>query len=195
MIFQHTWQQVLDGSKTQTRRLVQLPPEHRAQISGEYLYHHYIDDFNIWDDACMKGQWPGEGVYTVHYKHGGWLSGDTCVEPEWWYRALYIVGRTYAVQPGRGKPAIGRIRITAIRQERLQEIDPRDAAAEGVEIDDPFGKMSSGSSFDSYLAEIDRRYIAGYAELWDSIHTKPGTRWDDNPLVWVLEFEREESTS
>jgi hypothetical protein len=69
MIFQHAWQQALDGTKTQTRRT--RPP------------------------CCT-------------------------------------VGQPVAVQPGRGKHAVGRIRVTAIRYcERAGDISEEDARAEG----------------------------------------------------------------
>jgi hypothetical protein len=40
-------------------------------------------------------------------------------------------GREYAVCPGRGKHAIGRVRIVSIRQERLGRLDTADARREG----------------------------------------------------------------
>jgi hypothetical protein len=43
----------------------------------------------------------------------------------------YRVGRTYAIQAGRGKPAIARIRILDVRTERLGEITLEDARREG----------------------------------------------------------------
>jgi len=27
-----------------------------------------------------------------------------------------------------------------------------------------------------------------YADLWDSLHTEPGTRWEDNPWVVAVSF-------
>jgi len=30
--------------------------------------------------------------------------------------------------------------------------------------------------------------VDAYAALWDSINTKAGTRWQDNPAVWVVRF-------
>lgn len=47
-------------------------------------------------------------------------------------RSLWVVGKTYAVVPKRGARAVARIRITGIRQERLQEISKDDAIAEGI---------------------------------------------------------------
>lgn len=82
-------------------------------------------------------------------------------------RVLYRVGQTYAIRPGMYEPAERdlRIRILAIREERLQAISEADAQAEGVNS------------------------IAEYEALWRSINTKKGARWEDNPLVWVYEFE------
>lgn len=73
----------------------------------------------------------------------------------------------YAIVPKRGAAGIGRhIRLTAIRCERLHDITERDARAEGVAS------------------------VAEYRELWQAINGKTkGCRWEDNPEVWVLEFE------
>lgn len=48
-------------------------------------------------------------------------------------RRLYVIGNTYAVQPGRGKKAVARIEITGIRQEDVRHISCEDAKAEGFE--------------------------------------------------------------
>ena len=91
----------------------------------------------------------------------------------------WMVGRTYAVQPGRGKKAVGRFKLLAIREERLREITADDARAEGVPI--PESEYSLGSP-DNYA-------LFRFAHLWDSINKKPGTRWGDNPVVWALTFQ------
>lgn len=81
--------------------------------------------------------------------------------------AGYSVGKSYAIVPKRGHKAIsdGRIRITRIRCERVQDISETDARAEGVES------------------------VAAYRALWESINGKTkGARWQDNPFVWVYEF-------
>ena len=108
-------------------------------------------------------------------------------------RLKWTVGRDYAVQPGRGKRGVWydsktgefyevedynhktllfakkclplRIKILDIGREELRDIAVMDAWAEGV-----------GS-------------VTKYAALWDSINNLPGTRWEDNPQVWVIKFE------
>ena len=81
-------------------------------------------------------------------------------------RHRFEVGAVYAVQPGRGKKAVGRIRITEIRNERVQAISESDAIAEGVNS------------------------VAEYRQLWDSIYEgQPEKQWGANPEVWVVTFE------
>jgi hypothetical protein len=143
MIFQHTWQQVLSGEKTQTRRLVE---------PGDFA----LNGWREYPSENSPGA-PGATAYVMSAKR----------------HIRWCVLRTYAVQPGRGRKAVGRIRITAVRQERLQDISYDDIEAEGV--------------WD--LGEVDRGPRLLFSELWDTIHTKPGTRWADNPAVWVIEFE------
>lgn len=81
------------------------------------------------------------------------------------------VGRTYAVCPGRGKHAVGRIKIVRLSQENLQSIWGDDLIAEGL------------GDIPEFVREIH------FSWLWDSINKTPGTRWDDNPDVFVIEFE------
>jgi len=81
-------------------------------------------------------------------------------------RVKWQVGKTYALQPGRGKSEVGRIRITDIQIELgVQCMHEDEIIAEGYSS------------------------IEEYALVWDSINTQKGTRWVDNPDVWVLTFE------
>lgn len=52
---------------------------------------------------------------------GGWV--DT--------PCRYKSGKTYAVQPGRGKKAIGRIRVLSVRAELMTDLDDDEARLEG----------------------------------------------------------------
>jgi hypothetical protein len=107
MIFQRTYQWVLDRSpntgkpKTQTRRLAK---------DGDII----ITPSNHPLDHTARLSSP-KSIFAVE-RNG---------------RLLYEVGRTYAIQPGRGKHTLGRIRLRAIVREVAQEISEGDARAEG----------------------------------------------------------------
>lgn len=114
-------------------------------------------------------KWPA--TYAVQPKRGQpavwWLEEDGEVGHSMPYVETSFGGRQdiTAYLKSRGfRPA--RIRITAIRRERLQDITEEDARAEGVDS------------------------VAEYRELWESINGKTkGARWADNPDVFVLTFE------
>jgi hypothetical protein len=76
MIFAHTLDQVIQGQKWQTRRLVKA------------------------SDCLVEGVAIQRGTN----------------------RILYAVGKTYAVQPNRGKKAVARILLTGLRRERVADI-------------------------------------------------------------------------
>lgn len=78
------------------------------------------------------------------------------------------------------------LEITDIRVQRLQEISHHDALAEGCE--------NTTHASAPLLLRKQPLTVAQlcYSHLWDSINTKPGTRWEDNPWVWVYTFRRVE---
>lgn len=92
-------------------------------------------------------------------------------------RLKWYIGQTLAVQPGRGKKAIGRTPpIKEIRREGLQDISMPDIYAEGT------------------LHWPDRQFVemsAAFIEMWDTLYRKPH-RWEDDPWVWVLDWGKEE---
>jgi len=104
----------------------------------------------------------------------------TAIAEKWPYRSRlkWRVGQTYAVQPGRGKPGIGRILLKSIRRECLNGITPEGCWAEGIE-------RHGGEPFCNERLNA----VSDFSDLWDSINDRPGIRWKDNPDVWVLEFE------
>lgn len=88
------------------------------------------------------------------------------------------------------------LEITDVRVERLQDISKSDAEAEGIEYAiRPFGdwKLIPGIwDFEGLVNDGEQRGdpppAIKYAYLWNSINAKAGTRWADNPWVWVLTF-------
>lgn len=79
------------------------------------------------------------------------------------------------------------LNVTGVRIERLQDITSADIIAEGIEVPDVDHSVAERPDF--LDAERDSFARAKFRELWDGINTKIGTRWADNPYVWVVEFE------
>lgn len=67
--------------------------------------------------------------------------------------------------------------VSAVKVERLQDISEDDAKAEGHE-------RKPGLSEDVHR-DAARDW---FMDLWDSLHTRPGTRWEDNPWVVMVGF-------
>lgn len=81
--------------------------------------------------------------------------------PWWRERCSLVVGRNYAVCPGRSKPAIGRARVVSVRLEALSLLDTGEARREG---------------FPTYAA---------FVEAWTAINGS----YDPAALVWRIELE------
>jgi hypothetical protein len=71
------------------------------------------------------------------------------------------------------------LKVTDVRVERLQDITEEDAIAEGMSK-----TLVDGVVFISAKGN--------FHVLWDSLNIKRGYGWEDNPWVWVIEFERVE---
>lgn len=168
MIFKQV-DEILSGQKTQTRRVVK---------PGERILRWTPGDETIGAVTTLtnrmqeRAKWAIGHTYAVVPKRG--------MPGVWWTDQYGISGEILTPKSRRllseSKFPIGglvakgwhplRIRILAIRQERLQDISEADAKAEGV-------------------ADVE-----AYRALWQAINGKtPGARWDANPMVWVLTFE------
>lgn len=144
MIFRQI-DEIRSGRKTQTRR-AKRPDDVGTVADIPDLPHHFKrDGVHI---AIPQGRLHEVRILSVE-RNG---------------RTLYEVGKTYAMVPKRGAKAVGRILITAIREERIADISEADAIAEGVENTD------------------------AYCALWQSINGKTRYRWENNPEVWVYDF-------
>lgn len=59
------------------------------------------------------------------------LVSDNPQSPWWRERCIYIEGKEFAVQPGRGKASVGRARVISCTQERMRDMSKREARLEG----------------------------------------------------------------
>ncbi len=75
------------------------------------------------------------------------------------------------------------LEIINIRVEQLQEITREDAAAEGMSFLD-----SSTGRHQMCDGESAAQYM--FQTRWDSLNAKRGYSWESNPWVWVIEFKK-----
>lgn len=187
---------LLEGRKTQTRRVVKPQPEAYADGAGF-----------AWGKKCGGGiewmaKWCPYGV-----------PGDRL-----WVRETFSISTSVPISQMKGplarrhlwfwadgnpedgdwtrpKPSIFLPRwgsrllleITEVRVERLQAITNVESQAEGV----THWKCGHPDCFDERgTPGMHFGPRAAYMELWDSLNEKRGYGWDANPWVWVLEFKR-----
>jgi hypothetical protein len=199
---------LLDGTKTQTRRVVKPRPDWAMGKRCMLQPHELAGEVNQGEYSnCPYGQ-PGDRLW-VRETWCGEIDGHTSQliynEDGNTYKCLYRAdGHHVVLDDGDGftktnkdgseaspwKPSIHMPRwasritleITAVRVERLQDISKADAQAEGIVPDGDGGW---------HLADT-RHYmddpISSYASLWEYING-PGS-WDLNPWVWVIEFKK-----
>ena len=177
---------ILDGHKTQTRRVVKVGDTIEERDDGTrwpyFTTWTHGDDGSPWA-SCPYGE-PGDRLwvresFVYRSKHD-----------RYYYKADHEAPFTAPYAHGGWKPSIHMPRaasrltldVTAIRVERLQAISGDDAKAEGAPTfaDDPLrgaGNMAALSWFRS---------------LWDDINGDRAS-WESNPWVWVVEFSRVEA--
>ena len=189
---------ILDGRKTQTRRVVK----------GDAINHPQVDPRQL---ACPFGV-PGDRL---------WVRETFCWpgEEELFYRAdpeqeqaIAALQQKHRENPNYPKlvwtPAIYMPRcasrilleITGVRVERLQEISEADARAEGIER---VGGPTSCNPWRNYqignAGEMSMHCSSAarsFQTLWSTIHAADGPNgWAANPWVWVVEFKRLEKES
>lgn len=204
---------ILDGTKTQTRRVVKpQPPSHTRDV---LTFHHpdprthfwAFDGVSLMDWAypCPHGE-VGDRLYVretwQHSNHPLGPYDDDCLV---FYRADYLddphgpdgekspEGKYRDWRPSIHMPrAASRItlKVTGVRVERLQAISHDDALAEGVTdfastlSDEPHPSGESPEQASHRLQWPQRQF----RQLWESING-PGS-WSANRWVWVVEFKR-----
>lgn len=192
---------ILDGRKTQTRRIVKLSHERGMKnpvVRGKNGEASYVG-CRLAAMLCPFGQ-PGDRIWVRETFQGPLVSEDLLEEyrayPEKFEKPQYC---EYAADGGAKPeycdlddnlrhgwlPSIHMPRwasrilleITDVRVERLASISQEDAAKEGY----PANPEPYGGSMDKWL---------WFRQLWDSIY--PEQSFSHNPWVWVIEFKRVE---
>lgn len=93
------------------------------------------------------------------------LASDNPRSPWWREECKFKPGNDYAIQPGRGIPAIGRATVVSVRLERLGDIDGREAEAEGfrdlTEFVSAFTAINRFYDPDVQVWRVELRALAG----------------------------------
>ncbi|MDN2486380.1 hypothetical protein MML63_12170 [Kosakonia sacchari] len=197
---------ILDGRKTQTRRIMKVQPSEG------------FSPMNMALETDYKARWYTPGIVDKHgylqpAKHDvfGVASEDegyTCpfgaVGDRIWVRETFgdcgerLVYRADTDDGAQCKvkrwtPSIHMPRwasrltldITGVRVERLKSISQEDAQAEGMELTGWRPTYSAPDSGGEVWTPYDN-----FAQLWESIYGEES--WKANPWVWVIEFKRVE---
>jgi hypothetical protein len=222
---------ILGGLKTQTRRVVKPQPIHMPE--GAYIdpYNHNYEHFTAWTlDNKMLLNCGGNIKNTAHWKCPYGVIGDRLWVRETWAEANYWTNDVDAETPIYRasdyktpiKPVVWKspmfmprwasritLEITDIRVERVQDITPEDALAEGIMSNEEYEARASEDNlfpcprcegyqvheafgYDYGITEIDCTYCntqkKRYRIIWDSLNAKRGYSWESNPWVWVISF-------
>ena len=199
---------ILDGRKTQTRRIIKPQPEATlsGSLSGKWLSRPLnglllpkIEDIAIHCPFGVVGDriWVRETWARYNIDQNSHDIAYRATTPEDW------------PEEGRWRPSIHmprwacRIMLesTDVRVERLNSINEHDAIAEGLaEISKDWRTYKYGvPDRDGYPGTDDCGWpwhewecypISAYSKLWESIYGADS--WQANPWVWVIEFKRVE---
>lgn len=195
---------ILDGRKTQTRRVVK--PQPAGDGSAPVPLETRPGAWNAWgdDNVLWPAYQPGDILWVREtWQHGYWdeegaerhtriFFEETDPGDAGAYGLGHYIYKADAQnfddvpEPDKWHPSIHMpreaarifLRVTDVRVERLWDIQPADICAEGVQIG---ANDSADAAYESFSA------------LWNST-IKPSDRdrygWAANPWVWVYTFER-----
>ena len=198
---------ILDGRKTQTRRIIKDCTVGRDQISKfiqiekKFIGCYPEDVPELIRECCPYGI-PGDRIWVreAFRVHSRATDVATLVykasERNSWTEQTHRVPVAVCNKPAtpeKWTPSLHMPRwasrilleITDVRVERLNSISQEDAQAEGLELTGWRPTYSDPDSGGEVMTPYDN-----FAELWSSIYGDES--WQANPWVWVIEFKRVE---
>lgn len=182
----HEVRAILDGSKTQTRRIV----KNATGLFWNHTGYRIVmrDGFTFWE---THGGIPNEYGPAIPCPYG--KPGDRLWVRETWQEVAwtptgprFVYNADGDASPDRWRPsihmprAVSRItlEVESVRVERLNDCSREDARAEGCRL-----PVTPG---DTVFHVSRNEIVSQYAMLWESING-PGS-WEANPWVWVITF-------
>lgn len=197
-------QAVLEGRKTQTRRM--LNPTMFFQRLETYEGWPN-EDISTWKRSCNRRLYEAQGdtlqqmldyaLSSSRYKLGETIAiaqryEDMAKDDDFFRLCSNILGRILFEKGCHNKMFVRadlmphHIRITNIRVERLQDISEEDCLKEGIWRDDNVGLEGTTYWYHGLANSSFRTAKEAYAALIDKISGK-GT-WESNPWVFVYNF-------
>lgn len=190
-------QAILDGSKTQTRRVVKnINIEENNQGTFNYKAKGYagnnvpkqdlicdflgigsLSKYNIGDVLWVRETFTNSEEYPfIFYKAD---ADDVSIK---WKPSIFMPKKACRLF----------LQVKSVRVERLQDITEEDAIAEGIKPSEDFAGLYFLYGSTKNYGRITRtdyvEPIKSFHSLWLSINGP--TSWVKNPWVWVIEFEK-----
>lgn len=167
---------ILEGRKTQTRRMVKAGETHcnlaPAKVAWPKCPYGKAGD-RLWVKETFRENEPPSGfIYRASEVEISYTYKTS------WKPSIFMPRRASRIT----------LEVAAVRVERLQEISDEDAIAEGIE----WGVWDEKLGVEGW-----RMYLGvgttnaprlSYRTLWESINGAGS--WDANPWVWVITFRR-----
>ncbi|MCK4961677.1 MAG: hypothetical protein KAS19_04280, partial [Anaerolineales bacterium] len=202
---------ILDGTKTQTRRVIKPQPDYQIEVeddgscvtyNGDKLVQRWQSPYGkvgdqLWVRETFRCNGWATDLATIFYKANDRNSYTEISEQ------FPVDGKKKLPVDGRWRPSIHmprwasriQLEITDIRVERIKSLTIDDMCAEGIGemLEDPESIAGHGfAEAEHYsIAGVPMMHlpeIYGFAAFWDSINGQGS--WDLNPWVWVVEFKR-----
>jgi hypothetical protein len=199
-------QAILDGTKSQTRREIEASSSEMIAIminvlagcevdkNKEYLFNHAR--INKDDILWVRETWQTTYNDTTNkwdyiYRTDGklWIDDDGILK---WKPSIHMPKKAARIF----------LKVIDVKIERLKDISTWDAWKEGVKAFNEDFTSEEGAvhgDYENYLWVDDENYedhcfpsysdpVESFKSLWRKINGLES--WDENPLVWVIEFER-----
>lgn len=207
----------LAGTKTQTRRIIKLPP---APVALDEWQASTIGGENggrtaagnevplqavIWHTrtgktlSCPHGQ-PGDRIWvretwrsTGDGGRADYMAPRAMQPHQVWYEADGAAPESECTGKTRTSIHMPRwasrilMEIVSVRVERLQDISDADIAAEGIDME---ALAESQDRYDIVCKGSGASGRATERSAWRELWESTGGSWDANPWVWVIEFSR-----
>lgn len=205
---------ILDGHKTQTRRVIKPQPVPYAggwrqnvgtcnTAESRWMPKH--GPYPLMASCCPYGQ-PGDQLWVrqtwwhergTDFENAAFEDGTLISKgrdgrqvfkiPNWKPEDSKHWHKRSSIHMPKWASRIN-LKVTAVRVEQLQNISEEDAQKEGILEPSPVhGKWC----YPHKGRQGHWSYRKPFADLWNSINKNRGFPWNKNPWVWAIEFKRE----